>query len=162
MAQQACVAVPTLTMMDAVAITFFGRGADGAQSAHGAPVNGAPPPGPGYHNAQSLVGLLHQAGVPILAGTDANTTVGVPANVEHGSSLHRELELLVRAGLSPVAAIAAATSLPAKHFGLSDRGAVRPGLRADLVLIAGDPLADITDSRRVERVWCAGIQASIA
>ncbi|ADP83683.1 amidohydrolase family protein [Pseudofrankia inefficax] len=151
------VVVPTLTMMDAVATRFFGHGADGADGARG---EAAAPPGPGYHNARHSVGLLHRAGVPILAGTDANATVGVPANISHGPSLHRELELLVRAGLSPRDAIAAATSLPAKHFGLSDRGAIRPGLRADLVLIAGDPLADITDSRRVERVWCAGIPAT--
>ncbi|MBL7486833.1 amidohydrolase family protein [Frankia sp. AgB1.9] len=151
------VVVPTLTMMDAVATRFFGHGADGADGARG---DAAAPAGPGYHNAQRSVGLLHRAGVPILAGTDANATVGVPANISHGPSLHRELELLVRAGLSAAAAISAATSLPARHFGLSDRGAIRPGLRADLVLIGGDPLADITDSRRVERVWCAGLPAT--
>jgi imidazolonepropionase-like amidohydrolase len=147
------VAVPTLTMMDAVARRFFGRGADGA------PDDASTPAGPGYHNADHSVELLRVAGVPILAGTDANATVGVPANISHGASLHRELELLVQAGLSPVEAIAAATWLPAKHFGLSDRGAVRAGLRADLVLIDGDPFTVITDSRRVRRVWCAGIEA---
>jgi imidazolonepropionase-like amidohydrolase len=148
------VAVPTLTMMDAVARKFFGRGADGA------PDDESTRAGPGYHNAQHSVWLLHRAGVPILAGTDANATVGVPANISHGASLHRELELLVQAGLSPVEAIAAATWLPARHFGLADRGAVRVGLRADLVLIDGDPSAVITDSRRVHRVWCAGIEAA--
>jgi imidazolonepropionase-like amidohydrolase len=146
------VAVPTLTMMEAVARRFFGRGADVAQD------DAPTPAGPGYHNAQRSVGLLHRAGVPILAGTDANAAVGVPANIGHGASLHRELELLVQAGLSPAEAIAAATLLPARHFRVSDRGAVRAGLRADLVLVDGDPIAAITDSRRVRRVWCAGVE----
>ena len=147
------VTVPTLTMMDAVARRFFGSGAD-------RPGDEAPSGGPGYHNARRSVRLLHEAGVPILTGTDANATAGAPAAITHGESLHLELELLVDAGLTPAEAISAATWLPAKHFGLADRGAVRPGLRADLVLVAGDPLADITQSRRVERVWCAGIDVA--
>ncbi len=145
--QQASVAVPTLTMMEAVAGKFFGP-----------TENDTPPAGPGYHHARRAVGLLHRAGIPILAGTDANATAGAPVAISHGESLHRELELLVDAGLRPVEAIAAATRLPAKHFGLTDRGSVAAGMRADLVLIAGDPLTDITDTRRVERVWCAGIE----
>lgn len=146
MSGRSCVAVPTLTMMSAVAMRFFGT------------VDAAATVEPGYHNARRSVGLLHRAGVPILAGTDANAAAGAPAAISHGESLHDELKLLVDAGLRPVEAIAAATSLPARHFGLADRGAIVPGLRADLVLIAGDPLADIADSRRVERVWCAGVE----
>lgn len=145
--QQGCATVPTLTMMKAVSERLFGT-SDGDPAA----------PGPGYHNARRSVGLLQSAGVPILAGTDANTTAGVPANIKHGESLHSELELLVEAGLSAAEAIAAATALPARHFGLTDRGAVTVGLRADLVLVAGDPSADITDTRNVERVWCAGVE----
>lgn len=150
--ERGAVSVPTLTMMAAVATKFFG-------SAEGDKAGGALPAGPGFANASRSVRLLHAAGVPILAGTDANATVGAPASVPHGQSLHRELELLVAAGLTPAEALAAAaaTHLAAEHFGLTDRGAVRPGLRADLVLVAGDPLVDITDSRRVERVWCAGV-----
>ncbi len=149
------VTVPTLTMMDAVARRFFGAGADPAADEE-------PSEGPGYHNARRSVQLLHEAGVPILAGTDANATAGAPAAIAHGESLHVELELLVDAGLTPAEAISAATWLPAKHFRLPDRGAVRPGLRADLVLLAGDPLADITNSRRVERIWCAGTEVATA
>ncbi|MGI8679615.1 MAG: amidohydrolase family protein [Jatrophihabitans sp.] len=145
--QQGCVTVPTLTMMRAVAERFFGTSDDDPAA-----------PGPGYHNARRSVGLLHNAGVPILAGTDANTAEGVPANIKHGESLHTELELLVQAGLRPAEAIAAATALPARHFGLTDRGAVTVGLRADLVLVAGDPVADIADMRNTERVWCAGVE----
>jgi imidazolonepropionase-like amidohydrolase len=66
---------------------------------------------------------------------------------------------LVDAGLSISAALRAATSLPAKHFGLSDRGAVEPGLRADLVLVDGDPLADISATRAIRRVWLAGVES---
>lgn len=149
------VVVPTLTMMDAVARRFFGAGADLADSA-------APGGGPGYHNARRSVRLLHAAGVPILAGTDANASAGAPAAISHGESLHLELQLLVDAGLTPAEAITAATWLPAKHFRLPDRGAVRAGLRADLVLVGGDPLADITQTRLVERVWCAGIEVEPA
>lgn len=145
--ERGTVAVPTLTMMRAVAARFFGSAEGDASSA-----------GPGYHNARRSVGLLHQAGVPILAGTDANASPGAPAAISHGDSLHAELQLLVEAGLPPVDALAAATSLPAQHFGLTDRGTIAAGLRADLALIAGDPLADITDTRRVERVWCAGVE----
>ncbi len=147
------VTVPTLTMMDAVARRFFGSGAE-------RPADDAPSGGPGYHNARRSVQLLHDAGVPILAGTDANATAGAPAAIPHGESLHLELELLVEAGLTPAEAISAATWLPAKHFGLPDRGAIRPGLRADVVLVEGDPLADITTTRHVQRVWCAGIEVA--
>jgi len=117
------------------------------------------PPG-AYAVSSRGVGVLHAAGVPILAGTDANAAPGVPYQPAFGASLHDELALLVAAGLSTAAALRAATSLPAKHFGLSDRGAVEPGLRADLVLVDGDPLADISATRAIRRVWLAGIEYS--
>ena len=89
--------------------------------------------------------------MPILAGTDAPNP-----GTAHGASIHRELELLVQAGLSPAEALAAATSTPARIFGLKDRGRIAPGLRADLVLVKGDPTADITASRDILRVWKIG------
>jgi imidazolonepropionase-like amidohydrolase len=116
------------------------------------------PPG-AYAASACGVGVLHAAGVPILAGTDANATPGVPYQPAFGASMHDELALLVDAGLPAAAALRAATSLPAKHFGLSDRGAVEPGLRADLVLLDGDPLADITATRAIRRVWLAGVES---
>ena len=100
-----------------------------------------------------------RAGVPILAGTDANAEPGSPSPVAHGAALHDELELLTEAGLSTVDALRAATELPAKHFRLPDRGAIRPGLRADLVLVDGDPVADIRATRAITRVWCAGVDS---
>jgi len=115
------------------------------------------PPG-AYAVSARGVGALHAAGVPILAGTDANATSGVPYQPAFGASLHDELALLVDAGLTTAAALRAATCLPAKHFGLSDRGAIEPGLRADLVLLDADPLADITATRAIRRVWLAGVE----
>lgn len=97
------------------------------------------------------VRALHEAGVAILAGTDA----GNPGTA-HGASLHGELELLVRAGMTPAQALAAATAVPAKRFGLDDRGRVAPGLRADLVLVDGDPTTDITTTRAIARIWKNG------
>ncbi|HVJ26943.1 MAG TPA: CIA30 family protein, partial [Vicinamibacterales bacterium] len=59
---------------------------------------------------------------------------------------------------SPRAALAAATSVPAKLFGLSDRGRIAPGLRADMVLVGGNPLVDVTATRLVESVWKGGVR----
>ncbi|WP_378739881.1 amidohydrolase family protein [Nocardia brasiliensis] len=114
----------------------------------------------GFADCLATVAALQAAGVDILAGTDANATPGIPCQPPHGDSLHRELELLVTAGLPPVEALRAATSLPAKHFGLSDRGVIAPGMRADLVLLDGDPLADIHATRAITRIWCGGIPRS--
>lgn len=105
----------------------------------------------------SSISALHNNGIPILAGTDANSAPGSPSHIPHGQSLHDELELLVQAGMSTVEALRAATSSPAQLFGLTDRGSVRPGMRADLVLVDGDPLADIRATRAIRAVWCAGI-----
>ncbi len=116
---------------------------------------GAPPTS--YAAAEAAVRQLRAAGVPILAGTDA----GNPGTA-HGAALHRELELLVRAGLTPPEALAAATSAPAKAFALSDREGVRPGLRADLVLVDGDPTTDITATRNIVSVWKQGVEVDRA
>lgn len=91
------------------------------------------------------------AGVTVLAGTDAPNP-----GVVHGASLHRELELLVAAGLKPTEALSAATSAPAKVFGLTDRGRIAPGLRADLLLVEGDPTTNIIATRRIVGVWQQG------
>jgi imidazolonepropionase-like amidohydrolase len=104
------------------------------------------------------VRALHDAGVPILAGTDANATPAAPASPAFGESLHDELGLLVDAGLTPGEALAAATSVPADRFGLGDRGRIAEGLRADLVLLDADPLEDVSATRRIQGVWCAGVR----
>jgi len=104
-----------------------------------------------FQYALDAVRQLHDAGVPILAGTDAPNP-----GTTHGASIHRELELLVKAGLTPEQALAAATSVPARLFHLNDRGRIAPGLRADLVLVGGDPKKDITDTRNIVRIWKGG------
>ena len=103
-------------------------------------------------HALTTAKLLHDSGVPILAGTDAPNP-----GTAHGVSMHRELELLVRAGLSPQASLAAASSVPARVFGLPDRGRIAPGLRADLMLVKGDPLRDITTLRDIVSIWKGGV-----
>ncbi|MFJ1706272.1 amidohydrolase family protein [Kitasatospora sp. NPDC088346] len=107
---------------------------------------------PPYSRAEENVGRLVDAGVTILAGTDAPN----PGTV-FGASLHRELELLGRCGLTPARVLHAATAAPARVFRLADRGHVAPGGRADLLLVSGDPLTDITAIRAVERIWRAGV-----
>ena len=99
---------------------------------------------------------LHEAGVDVLAGTDA-ACIGI-FGTAHGISLHGELQLLVRAGLSPVEALRAATSMPARRFGLGDRGRIAPGLQADLVLVDGDPASDIAATLSISKVWRRGTQ----
>ena len=105
-----------------------------------------------FDYALASVRQLHAASVPLLAGTDA----GNPGTW-HGVSLHRELELLVKTGLTPSEALAAATSVPARIFDLSDRGRIAPGLRADLVLVKGDPTKDISATRDIIAVWKTGV-----
>ncbi len=78
------------------------------------------------------------------------------------TALHHELELLVDAGLSTIDALRAATVLPAEHFGVTERGVVAPGRRADPVLVDGDPLYDIRAVRSISRIWCGGIKHTTA
>ena len=107
-------------------------------------------------HARAAVRVLAAAGVPLLAGTDA----GNPGTA-HGASIHRELELLVSAGLTPIEALRAATSTPARVFSrLLDRGRLAPGLRADLVLVDGDPSRDITATRAIVQVWRNGVMVA--
>lgn len=110
-----------------------------------------------YENAKESVAKMYRGGIPILAGTDCHDEPNSFFDVKHGDSMHRELQLLVEAGLSTIDALRAATILPAEHFGLSDRGAIEEGKRADLVLLREDPTKDISASRSIERVWCGGI-----
>jgi imidazolonepropionase-like amidohydrolase len=115
-----------------------------------------------FDGALRSVTALNEAGIRVLAGTDANYpgpengNAILNAYAGHGIALHHELELLVRAGLSPAAALAAATSAPAQAFGLADRGRVARGLRADLLLVDGDPCADITATRNIAAIWRNG------
>ncbi|KAA9377655.1 amidohydrolase family protein [Microbispora cellulosiformans] len=109
-----------------------------------------PEPPDGAAQRYNTVALL-ESGLRLLAGTD----VPNPGLV-FGASLHRELWHLVEAGLAPAEALTAATSAPAGVFGLADRGEIAVGRRADLVLVDGDPAADITATERIRDVWVLG------
>lgn len=103
--------------------------------------------------AREAVRALHGAGLPILAGTDSpNPSTG------YGVSLHEELALLTECGLTNEESLRAATSEPAKQFGLIDRGRVQAGRRADLLLVRGDPVKDILATRNIVKVWRGGVE----
>ena len=109
-----------------------------------------------YKHAKSTVATFRRAGVVILAGTDSNDDLTAPCQIAHGESLHEELERMVDAGLAPAEALRGATSLAADTFGLTDRGVIAPGRRADLVLVDGDPTRDISATRNIRGVWIGG------
>jgi imidazolonepropionase-like amidohydrolase len=91
---------------------------------------------------------LHRAGIPIVAGTD----VTIP-----GHSLHRELELYVKAGFTPMEAIQSATIVPARVMRLDkESGTLEAGKRADLIIVDGDPLESISNTRKVKTVVTNG------
>src|SRR4030095_11978084 len=95
-----------------------------------------------------ITAALHRAGVPIVAGTD----VGVP-----GHTLYRELELYVKAGLTPLEAIQAATIVPARVMKLdTEVGTIEAGKRADLVILDANPLDNISNIRKVRFVVTQG------
>jgi imidazolonepropionase-like amidohydrolase len=100
----------------------------------------------GFERMGEFIGQLVKAGGNVVTGTDA------PA-VLPGASLHRDMELLVLAGLSPMQAIQAATKVGAAYLGKEkELGTIEPGKLADLVVIDGDPLKDITQTRRIHTV----------
>jgi imidazolonepropionase-like amidohydrolase len=102
-------------------------------------------------NQDRFVREFKRAGGMIAAGTDASNQLLIP-----GFSEHRELELLVRAGLTPAEALAAATTAGAALLGTDSLGVITPGKAADLVVIGADPLADIRNTRKVEWVMVRG------
>ncbi len=95
--------------------------------------------------------LFLKAGGTIAAGTDASNQLLIP-----GFSEHREMELLVGAGLTPNEALLAATRNGALLLGADSLGRIAPGKVADLVVLGADPLADIRNTRKVERVMLRG------
>ena len=119
------------------------------------PLTDVPPPSPRsevgekiFNKEIQIVGALHRAGIPIVAGTDQT----VP-----GYSLHREIELYAQAGFTPMEAIEAATIVPARAMGVDkDSGTIEKGKRGDLILIDGNPLEDIHNTRNVEYVITNG------
>jgi imidazolonepropionase-like amidohydrolase len=100
--------------------------------------------------AQTLaaIGALHKGGIPIVPGSDTGLV---------GFGLHRELELYVQAGMTPMEAIQSATIVSARAMKLDhDSGTIEAGKRADMMLVSGDPTADIRNLRKVTRVIVNG------
>lgn len=94
----------------------------------------------------------HARGVPVMAGSDA-----IDAYVTHGFGLHDELAQLVAAGMTPLDALRAATSVPARHAGLArELGGIAAGMTADIVLLDRNPLADIAHARSIHAVVANG------
>jgi imidazolonepropionase-like amidohydrolase len=109
------------------------------------------------------VKALHDAGVDLMAGTDA-APLPLPflGGVVHGASVHQELQYLVQSGLTPIQALRAATLTPARRFGLEDRGRIAEGLRADLLLVDGDPTTTISDTLNLRDVWRRGTRTTLS
>ena len=102
----------------------------------------------------AIVGALHRAGIPIVAGTDQS----VP-----GHSLYREMELYVEAGFTPTEAIQSATIVPARVMKQdAESGTIEPGKRADLILVEGNPLENIHNIRNVKTVITGGVAYNCA
>lgn len=114
-------------------------------------------PNPSCAGSFEAVKQLQAAGVPILVGDDVPNPGTAP-----GATEHRELELLVEAGLTPAEALTGATSAAARAFHLDDRGGIAPGKRADLLLVNGDPTRDILATRDIAGVWKDGVAADRA
>jgi len=105
-----------------------------------------------FQNEMRIVGAMHQAGVGLLAGTDVSNPW-----VYWGSSLHDELAMFVDAGLTPLAALQAATIEPARFLHATDTlGTVAPGKVADLVILDGDPTTDIRNTQRISAIVVHG------
>ncbi|KAI2470216.1 hypothetical protein F4781DRAFT_441976 [Annulohypoxylon bovei var. microspora] len=111
-----------------------------------------------YEHVVGNVKQLHAAGIPILGGTDSVGNTVPAIYFPFGESLHQEMANFVDFGMTPLEALRAATIVPATVHRLKDRGAIRPGLRADLILLNSDPLANITNTRDIARVWAGGVE----
>jgi imidazolonepropionase-like amidohydrolase len=99
-----------------------------------------------------VVAQMESSGVPILAGTDSAAPYVIP-----GFALHEELALLVKAGLSPMQALQAATKNPAAFLGkTATQGTIEAGKNADLLLLDSDPLEDVRNTRRIRAVILGG------
>lgn len=119
-----------------------------------ASVEGSLPWGKLSEQRQGMLGAMHRAGVPVLAGTD---TAWYQPYTYAGFSLHDELAQLVQAGLTPMESLQTATINPARFLGLQkDLGSVKEGKIANLVLLDADPLADIHNTTKISAVFLAG------
>jgi imidazolonepropionase-like amidohydrolase len=101
---------------------------------------------------QANVKALYDAGVKVAFGTDSGA---IPPRIP-GFAEHRELQLMVGSGLTPLQAINCATSRAAALLGLTDRGELKPGKLADFIVLTANPLDDITNTEKIAAVWHRG------
>jgi imidazolonepropionase-like amidohydrolase len=107
-----------------------------------------------FERKLQIVGAVHRAGVPLLAGTD---TAWIQPYTYAGFSLHDELALLVRAGLTPMESLQTATINPARFLGMEkDLGNIEKGTIANLVLLDADPVSDIHNTTKISEVFLGG------
>ena len=104
----------------------------------------------------SEIKRLYDAGVTILAGTDPPN-----ANINYGTDLYQEIQLLVEAGIPVRDALKSATSLPAIHFELPGIGMIKKGYDADLILLSKNPLDTIDHLSNIEAIWKKGKKVSL-
>lgn len=126
--------VPTLVMMKAFAESMFYGFKDSD-----------------YEDAENAVRLLKSAGAEILVGTDSSSSFFVP-KIDHGTSMHEEMKLLLDACMTPIEVLQGATGKVSKAYGVSGIGS----LASSAVLVEGNPLDDISDSGKVVQVWIDG------
>jgi imidazolonepropionase-like amidohydrolase len=127
-------------LVERVNATFAGRTAEAAAAARAR-----------YQILQRSVARLAKANAKVLLGSDT----GVQDH-PFGFTEHRELEMLVEAGMTPMQAIVAATSRPAEYLGLRDLGTLAPGKSASFIVLNANPLEDITNTRRIADVYVGG------
>lgn len=101
--------------------------------------------------------ILSDAGVLIALGTDSGINLGQ----WQGYFEHVELEMMVKAGLTPMQALVAATSGAARVWKLEQLGTIQPGKQADLLVLNANPLSDIRNSRQIHSVWIGGRQMEL-
>ena len=107
-----------------------------------------------FERKLQIVGAVHRAAVPLLAGTD---TAWIQPYTYAGFSLHDELALLVRAGLTPMESLQTATINPARFLGMEkDLGTIEKGKVANLVLLDADPVSDIRNTTKISEVFVGG------
>lgn len=108
-----------------------------------------------YEDAKEAVALLRSLEVPILVATDSSDTFFVP-KLKHGKSMHKEMRLLVEAGLTPLEVLQGATTKTAEAFDIPEVGRITTGTKATMVLVKGRPDKKITDSTNIVQIWVDG------
>lgn len=150
--------VPTLSILASVAgegrgramienSPFSGRLPGAIESAIDNDINVSGLPDDYFLTALNNTRRMHEAGITILAGTDAPNQ-----GTAHGISLHDELALLVESGLSPAEALQAATYGPFSRFNIGERGHLKPGAKADFIVLNKDPRKDITHTQTIRHI----------